>query len=311
MNRLPIATILVNWNQAELTRATIAALLAVGVAAETIWLADNGSDSDPLPQLQAEFPGLRLLQVGFNAGFAGGNNRAIRAALIDQPEAFFLLNTDALVEPGTIEALWQAITADPGLAAVAPKVYYQGSERILQSVGVAVDPASGETRMLASGEVDRGQHDQPADRQALFGCALLIRAAAWQQVGELWEPFFMYAEEIDWCLRARRLGWRLGYVPQAVVWHHSGGSVGAGSAQKVYWLVRNRFWLRRRHHPGGVASLRGLAYTLALSLLVALRYLRARQWHLAYAVWLGCWDYLLGRSGPQRRADLRLLAQDD
>src|SRR5690606_6845950 len=114
-----------------------------------------------------------------------------------------------------LAALAEALAADPTLAAVSPKVYYDGSERIIQSVGVRVDVERAAVRMIGSGEVDRGQHDAPADRDALFGCAMLVRAAAWEQVGPLWEPFFNYAEEIDWCLRARELGWRLRYIPQA------------------------------------------------------------------------------------------------
>ncbi|GIV96668.1 MAG: hypothetical protein KatS3mg057_1325 [Herpetosiphonaceae bacterium] len=88
-----------------------------------------------------------------------------------------------------------------------------------QSVGVAVDPNSGRVSMLGNTEPDRGQYDQVAEREALFGCALLIRRAAWEEVGGFWEPFFSYAEETDWCLRARKRGWRLCYVPEAVVWH--------------------------------------------------------------------------------------------
>ena len=91
---------------------------------------------------------------------------------------------------------------------------------------MTVDPTSGQARMIGANQLDRGQHDQLADRDALFGCALLIRRAAWQQVGPFWEPFFNYAEETDWCLRARRLGWRLQYVPQALVRHRTSSSLG-------------------------------------------------------------------------------------
>ena len=77
----------------------------------------------------------------------------------------------------------------------------------LSELGAVLERTRGRTSLMFSAlEPDRGQYDAPADRDALFGCAMLVRGAAWEQVGPLWEPFFNYAEETDWCLRARAGG---------------------------------------------------------------------------------------------------------
>jgi GT2 family glycosyltransferase len=303
---MQIATVIVDWNQANLTLDCIGALLATGVAEDTIWLVDNGSQPAAGPQIHARFPAVQVLRLEANAGFAGGCNAGARAALNAGAALLLFLNNDALIEPGALPALSAALAADPHIAAVSPKVYYHNTQRIIQSVGLRVDPDSGTARMIGTGEPDRGQYDQLAERDALFGCALLIRRAAWEQIGEFWAPFFNYAEEVDWCLRARRQGWRLVYVPQATVWHRTSSSLGADSPLKVYLIARNQWHLRGRHQRGGWRGRRGLAYALYINARTWLRYLRSRQNQQARALALGLWDYWRGRTGNARAPDLRL-----
>jgi GT2 family glycosyltransferase len=303
-----IGTVIVTWNQTELTLDCLHALEQAGVALADTWVVDNGSTPDALPAIRARFPGVQTLRLEINRGFAGGCNAGARAALDAGADYVFLLNNDALVEPRTLPALLEAIEPDPQVAAVSPKVYYDVPGKVIQSVGMIVDPASGQARMLGANEPDRGQYEQIAERQALFGCALLIRRAAWEQAGPFWEPFFNYAEETDWCLRARRLGWRLLYVPGAVVSHRTSSSLGWDSPLKVYLIARNQLYLRQRHRRGGWRDWRGLAYALYVGGRTWARYMRLGQRRQARALVLAWWDYARGRTGDRRTADLRLRA---
>jgi GT2 family glycosyltransferase len=290
----------------ELTLDCLESLRAAGVAEDSIWLVDNGSQPSAAPQVLARFPAVQLVRSETNIGFTGGCNAGARAALPISPDAIFFLNNDALVEPETIPALGAALVADVRIAAVGPKIYYHGTPRVFQTVGMRVDPDSGYMRMIGFGEPDRGQYEARAERDALSGCALLVRCAAWEQVGGFWEPFFNYAEEVDWCLRARRAGWRLLYIPQALVWHRTSSSLGAESPLKVYLIARNQLHLRRRHQRGGWYGLRGLAYALYINGRTWLRYLRLGQPRQAQALALGLWDYWRGRGGDIRTPDLEL-----
>jgi GT2 family glycosyltransferase len=301
-----IATVIVTWNQIDLTLDCLESLRAAGVAEGTIWLVDNGSLPSAAPQVLARFPALHIVRLETNIGFTGGCNAGARAALAAAPDAIFFLNNDALVERETIPALAAAVAADARIAAVGPKIYYYDTPRVFQTAGMRVDPDSGSLHMIGSGEPDRGQYDAYAERDALSGCALLVRRLAWEQVGEFWEPFFNYAEEVDWCLRARRTGWRLHYVPQALVWHRTSSSLGAAAPLKVYLIARNQWHLRRRHQRGGLRGLRGLTYTLYINGRTWLRYLRLGQRPQARALALGLWDYWRGRSGDIRTPALRL-----
>jgi GT2 family glycosyltransferase len=301
-----IGTVIVTWNQTELTLDCLEALEQAGVALADTWVVDNGSTPEALPAIRARFPHVRTLRLESNRGFAGGCNAGARAALDAGAGYIFLLNNDALVEPRTLPALLEAIEGDPRVAAVSPKVYYDIAEPIIQSVGMRVDPESGQARMLGGNERDRGQYDQVAERDALFGCALLIRRAAWEQAGPFWEPFFNYAEETDWCLRARRLRWRLLYVPGAVVRHRTSSSLGWDSPLKAYLIARNQLYLRQRHRSGGWPAWRGLARAVYISGRTWARYMRLGQRGQARALELAWWDYARGRTGNSRTADLSL-----
>ena len=301
----PVAVVVVTWNQTSLTLDCLAALVAAGVDQRRIWTVDNGSDERAEPAIAAQFPHVRQLRLVRNVGFAGGCNAGAAAALAAGARSLLFLNNDALVELKAVSTLVMVLASDPGLGAVSPKVYYAGTSRIIQSVGIGVDPDSGATTMLGATEPDEGQYDRPAERDALFGCALLIRRAAWEQVGPFWEPFFNYAEEVDWCLRARRLGWRLLYVPEAVVWHRTSSSLGWDSPLKTYLIARNQLYLRRRHQRGGWRGLRGLARALVRLVRTAARYARMRKWMQARAIALAVWDAAVGRTGDTRTPGLQ------
>jgi GT2 family glycosyltransferase len=301
-----IATIIVTWNQTALTLECLTTLAAANVPLVDTWVVDNGSEPAAFPEIAAHFPAVQHVRLERNRGFAGGCNAGAQAAIAAGVEALFLLNNDALVEPDTLPVLEAALWADPRAAAVAPKVYYYNTAKTIQSVGLQVDPDSGQARMLGGNTTDQGQYDQPADRDALFGCALLVRAEAWQRVGGFWEPFFSYAEEIDWCLRARRLGWRLRYIPDAVVWHRTSSTLGWNSPLKAYLIARNQLYLRQRHRRSGWRSYWGLAYALYIFGRTIAHYLRTGQRAQAQAVTIAVWDYLHRRTGNTRTPDLML-----
>src|SRR5258705_12249921 len=158
-NSLPIATVIVTWNQTELTLDCLDSLRAVGVAENSIWLVDNGSRRGAAQQVLARSPAMHLVRLKTNIGFTGGCNAGARAALAASPDAIFFLNNDALVEPETIPALVAALADDMQIAAVGPKIYYHDTRRVFQTAGMRVAPDSGRIQMIGFGEPDRGQYE--------------------------------------------------------------------------------------------------------------------------------------------------------
>ncbi|MBU0704355.1 MAG: glycosyltransferase, partial [Chloroflexi bacterium] len=106
----PWAIVILNWNNATDTIATVRAIQAWEVLTPTIWIVDNGSQDDSVERIRRECPGVRLLLSDHNRGFAAGNNMAIRQALADgQAASFLLLNNDAVIDESGARQLLETL----------------------------------------------------------------------------------------------------------------------------------------------------------------------------------------------------------
>jgi GT2 family glycosyltransferase len=103
------------------------------------------------------------------------------------------------------------------------------------------------SRLIGEGEWEQGQYDRARNVDFVSGCAMLIRAQAWRTVGEFDSAYFLYYEEVDWCLRARRVGWKVMYIPHIAVWHADRTSSRTELGLVTYYTTRNRLLLARRY----------------------------------------------------------------
>lgn len=193
---------------------------------------------------------LVLVRNGENLGFTAGNNVGFRYALArGDADWVWMLNNDTVVAPDALDAMLAAGRADPAVGMVGSKLLYYDEPDVVQAAaGGVLTPWKGSTRLLG-GEKDRGQWDAPAEPQYIHGASLLARAEVLRSVGMLDERYFIYSEEVDWCLRTRAAGFRLAYAPASRVWHKEGRSVGQKSAFQDYHSVRSRLLLVQKHFP--------------------------------------------------------------
>lgn len=190
-----------------------------------VW--DTGEDREAIEALSRRHAGVHFA-VGSNEGYAGGANRVIRA-LLDLagerlPDFVLLLNPDVVLDRGFAAQLLAAIAPDSGVALATGKLL-RDDRRTLDSAGI-VFPRHRRPRDRGSESPDDGRFDRAEDVHAASGAALLIRTAAIERLsidGELFdESFFAYHEDTDLGWRARRLGYRVRYVPAAVAVHARG-----------------------------------------------------------------------------------------
>jgi GT2 family glycosyltransferase len=210
-----------------------------------IVIVDNAStvDVDAADRVAASFQhsnqfGNRLVRVirrTTNGGFAVGVNVGI-GALHKTCEFVLLLNDDARLEPGALRLLSSALqAATPDVISVAPKIYLDGEDGLLESVGMAVN-RSGEAKNVGLGQLDLGQFDDPQETFGpTFGAALIRRNAFSESgVGQLREDYFLYYEDVEWNWRAQRMGFRSLTVPSAVAWHQMSASSRSGDVEGAY-----------------------------------------------------------------------------
>jgi GT2 family glycosyltransferase len=246
-----VSIILVNYNSHDFTIDCLKSLQHLTYPNVTWLVIDNGSKPGSVEAIRQAFPQVPLIETGANLGFTGGNNVGIRYALERGADYIMLLNNDTTVAPDMLDRLVEIMESDPGIGAAGPMMYYYDHPDTFWSVAGAIDWKTGTTRMIGLNEPDRGQFGtapQPAD--FISGCALLARRAVWETVGLLDDDFFMYYEETEWCVRTQRAGFRLVYVPTAMIWHKISIEARAISPFIYYYMTRNRFLFLRKTRAG-------------------------------------------------------------
>ena len=236
-----IALVIVSWNVRELLRACLQSLLddleRSGIDAD-IWIVDNASADGTADMVSTSYPSCHLIASPNNVGFAAGNNLAIRQILecsAPVPGFLWLLNPDTQVKHGAARALLDALRAEPDAGIAGAKLLnpdgslQQGAFHFPGLIQLAFELFPFPARFFdtpLNGRYPRSLHDgvTPFFIDHPLGASMVVRTAAAQDVGFMDEGYQMYCEEIDWCWRMRRAGWRAVCVPAAEVIHHGGQS---------------------------------------------------------------------------------------
>ena len=236
---IPLTYIIVlNWNGRQETLECLASLSHAVHPSVCILVVDNGSDDGSQEAIRREHPGVTLLEMGSNLRFAGGNNAGIRYALEKGAEQIMLLNNDTTVDPAFLRAMSGTLQSSADAGIVAPKILYSADPGRLWYAGGEISFWTGTMRHRGIREPDDGRFDIPCETGYASGCCLLAKRSAVERIGLLDESYFMYSEDADWCMRARRAGFRIMYEPRARVWHKV--SVSAGGHLSSFKL-RNKF----------------------------------------------------------------------
>jgi N-acetylglucosaminyl-diphospho-decaprenol L-rhamnosyltransferase len=278
---LDLAIIIVSYNTCEMLRACLCSVYAglSPIAIETqVWVVDNASSDGSPDMVRAEFPRTHLLALERNLGFAGGNNVALRELGFGTPashqaDLVFFLNPDAEVQDDTLTQMVTALRTSEKAGVVGARLIYpdglfqQSAFHFPTLWQIWFDFLPWPARLLdtpLNGRYPRTlyQRGRPFAIDHPLGAAMMTRAEVVQQVGLMDEGFFMYAEEVDWCMRVRKAGWDIYCVPTAQVVHHAGGSTRQFRDEMFVALWRSRFRLFKKHY--------GFAFNLAARLLVQL-----------------------------------------
>lgn len=241
-----ISVVIVNFNGIRFLHECLSSVLLQTYQDCEIILVDNGSVDGSAEYVRDHFPGVRILQSEKNLGFAAGSNLGIRAA---SGEYLFMLNNDTRVDARCIEHLVRAMDADPGVGACASKMVFPDGR--INSAGIAIS-RSGAAWDRGISEPDTGQYDREEEVFGACAGAALYRRKMLDAVGLFDEDFFMYMEDVDLAFRSRLAGWKCIYVPEAVVYHHHGGTAGVGTPLSVYYGNRNIIWYVVKNYPRAI-----------------------------------------------------------
>jgi GT2 family glycosyltransferase len=239
--------ILVHWNGKDVTLDCLASLANVRYSPFRTLVVDNASTDGSVERIRSAFPEIEVLSLPENRRFAGGSNAGIRHALTHGAEFVVLLNNDTTVDAGFLDRMIEAFSTYQDTGLVAPKIYYHDQPNVLWYAGGDISFWTGTMRHVGIREPDRGQYDTSRETGYATGCCMLTTRGVIERIGLLDESYFMYTEDADWSMRARRGGYRVLYEPRAKVWHKI--SVSAGGHLSRFKLTHKllssyRFFVR-------------------------------------------------------------------
>lgn len=226
-----LSVILVSYNTAELSKKALDLLFTSNLQRERyeVFVIDNASQDDSNQILEVEFPNITLIKNSVNVGFGRANNQVLNKI---SGRYVLLLNTDAFVERDTLDQTLQFMDNNPDTGILGVRLV--GRDGILQPScryfptpwNLFVQRAGLQRWFKSTKMVDDMHWDHASVRQCDWvpGCYYLIRKEVIDQVG-LFDPrFFLYYEEVDHCLAAKKAGWQVTYFPDATVVHIGGES---------------------------------------------------------------------------------------
>jgi GT2 family glycosyltransferase len=256
-----VSIVIVHWNSPYLL-GCLRSFLQPGTEGVDVVLVDNASTDGSMQQVAAAYDGhIRSVRTPENYGYTRGANIGLRQA---RGRYIILLNNDAEVAPGCVDALVAAAEGDPRIGICCPKILSAKDKRLIDSVGHWLYP-DGLSRCRGRLEEDRGQYDRPEDVLVPSGCAILVRREMLDDVGVLDEDFFSYCDDTDLGLRAQLRGWRCVTVPSAVVYHWGSPT----SPLKAFLVERNRLWVAVKCLPLPLLLLAPFFTVLRFAFLVA------------------------------------------
>ena len=258
MSRPRVCVLILNRDRRDDTLACLSSLLARPYPDLDVVVLDNASSDGTAAAVRAAYPQVQVIETGGNLGYAAGNNVGLVWARRQGAEYALLLNEDTIVDPDFIAHLVDAAQARPELAFLGPLVYHYTEPEVIQSAGGMIAP-DWRTYHRGQNEPDHGQYARPFEPDWVSGCAIFLRMSVVERIGMLDPAFFIYSEEVDWCLRARRAGFRGLVVPAARIWHKGVRRDYAPSPRVTYLSARNHLRLLAKHRAGARALLGAMA----------------------------------------------------
>jgi hypothetical protein len=245
-----VVLLILTWNRRDDVLRCAASLPRAAYANLEAAVIDNASADDSVAALRAAYPRLTILQNPVNLGYAGGNNVGIRWALQRGADYVQIINSDTEVTAELTAELVRVAESDRRIGVVGCRNVLMEDPRRLWGAYGTLTYGPFLVRSEGAGAMDGPAWRGVRDVDVAIGNGYLWRRAALEQIGLLDESLFGYHEDVDWCLRARRAGWRVVYAGTAAIVHKGGSSSDPDrprSFPQSYFLGRNGVVVARRH----------------------------------------------------------------
>jgi GT2 family glycosyltransferase len=261
---MDISVIIVNWNTKTLLSKSLDSVYStMGNLDVEIIVVDNASTDDSLVMLEERYPQVIRICNKMNRGFGVANNQAFS---LMKGKYALLLNTDAVLTPNAVNKLWSFSETHPQAAIVCGQLLNadgskQNSVAAFPSLlTLTINNSLLEYLFPESFPSKRYEHGQPLEVDSAIGACMIIRKQALDEVGFFDERYFFFFEETDLAYSLRKAGWKIYQVPDAVIYHLQGQSIGHNFESRIEFYRARYQFLRKWHGPSFYYSARGLIF---------------------------------------------------
>lgn len=261
---LDLSVVIVNWNTRDLLRDCLRSVYeSEGEFTFEIIVVDNCSSDGSAGMVREEFPQVHLMEAETNRGYAWANNLGLRHL---EARYYLLLNPDTVVPPHALQEMIAFMDGHPEAGMAGPKLVMADGSLDLACRRSFPTPENsfyklfGLSRLFPKSE-RFGQYnltyldpDEMAEVDSVVGAFMMVRREVVEEIGGLDEQYFMYAEDLDWALRAKRRGWKVYYYPQVTVLHYKrqASEQNPQKAQFEFWRAMHIFY--HKHYADDTPS---------------------------------------------------------
>lgn len=257
---------ILNFNGSSSTFDCVESLRKINISdfKLTILVVDNGSSEKlSLRNESSQEIKLKIIKNEKNLGFSPGQNIGIKYAIENGADCVVVLNNDTYVHENFLKELLEAANSDDQIGILSPKIYfapgfefhkdrYKEGElgKVFWYAGGKMDWKNIIGHHRGVDEVDKGQFNAMEQTELATGCCMLIKKEVIDRIGMFDDKYFLYYEDADLSIRAKRSGFKIAYVPGSVIWHKNAESTGgSGSVLQDYFITRNRLVFGFRFAP--------------------------------------------------------------
>ncbi|MCG6877934.1 MAG: glycosyltransferase family 2 protein [Deltaproteobacteria bacterium] len=272
---MDISFVIVNWNTRDLLLRCLKSIFDTTEELRfEVWLVDNASTDGSVTAAEKAYPTIRILKNRRNLGFAAANNLAFAGM---RGRYAVLINTDARLKKGAIEALFTFMEETPKAAMACGQLLNEdgSKQNSIAAFPTPLSLISNETLLRAlfprKYPGKRKHYAVPIAVDSCIGACIMVRKSVMDTVGFLDERYFFFMEETDWAYRMKLAGWKIYFVPSAEIFHAQGKTVGSGvSARILFYRSRYQFfekWHKDFNVPVRVFTFSRLLVNTLLNLL--------------------------------------------
>jgi len=191
-----------------------------------IVLVDNGSTEGSIDLIPVKYNDIVLIKNRENLGYAEGNNVGIRFALTNDADYIWLLNNDTVVDQNALGKMVDVGEKSSECGILGSKIFYFDQPETIWFAGATINWRKAISNHIGQNQKDQEKYNFIREVERVTGCSMLVKREVCERIGLMDENLFLYAEELDWCVRAKMAGYKILYIPDSKVYHKISLSTG-------------------------------------------------------------------------------------